>query len=34
LYSKKEKQVAKKIESNRKFRGAFNRVKEWFQGNF
>ena len=34
LYSKKEKQVARKTESNRKFRGAFNRVKEWFQGNF
>ena len=34
LYSKKEKQIAKKIDANRRFKGVFNRVREWFQGNF
>lgn len=35
LYSKRENHAAKKVSSsNKKIRNTFNKVKEWFQGNF
>lgn len=35
LYSRREKHITKKVSSsNKQFRNTFNKVKEWFQGNF